>query len=736
MRLSGSGLCCCLMLIACTSTPVVRPLLDEESDWRAATTVRDSESMDTLPWPGEDRYVLAVPDELYADVLASIGLENHPLGLSEEEMHWHYGSKHVLPKVKHLFTDIRTIATTGARISQIAKKSARDPAELVRLTFGFLDAFAARNVRLPNEPGQWIWKQMPNKTTPDEILARFTDETGKGVLQSDLWELVPEGIKRFAARLLIACEIIQPDLVLAYDPYALAKVLATRGEQMSASLASCLVAPFILYEEDDLPVSRASLEAPGSVDLAFLCRASAIFSAHVDYTAKELQEWLKTTPGKTPEFDPIKLSTPFGPLMITDGRSSTLSVAAITIDLGGDDIWKDRREAENGGNVPSFGNIELLVDLGGNDRYESEQGWNFACGDLGIGMLFDFDGDDVYDVKEAGLGCGIYGTGMLVDYAGNDTYRCEKGAFTQAAALVGTGMLIDLTGKDTYYCGVQSQGYGGTLGMGLLYDEAGNDSYVCSPTAFISPGYKDRPLSLSQGCGFGRRADYSDGHSMAGGVGAIVDAGGDDIYNGSILTQGAGYWWAAGFIEDLGGNDQYNVIQYSQGTGVHCGIGSLVDFSGDDRYNLDSKKAIGHPLSGGGMAHARDGSFGVFIDGDGNDQYCPGHRAGGMGNYQAAGLFWDRRGDDIYFLRHGHNKTFMSLGYPQAELRDGSYVRPDMRIYGVFLDTGGTDTYQWDAGYEDDGVVLPAADKKSWHFYLNPWVQGEGRDLELYERQK
>ena len=62
---------------------------------------------------------------------------------------------------------------------------------------------------------------------------------------------------------------------------------------------------------------------------------------------------------------------------------------------------------------------------------------------------------------------------------------------------------------------------------------------------------------MSQGFGFGRRGDYLDGHSWAGGVGMLVDGAGDDTYTCGIFGQGGGYWYGVGILADKGGDDSY-----------------------------------------------------------------------------------------------------------------------------------------------------------------------------------
>ena len=69
---------------------------------------------------------------------------------------------------------------------------------------------------------------------------------------------------------------------------------------------------------------------------------------------------------------------------------------------------------------------------------------------------------------------------------------------------------------------------------------------------------KEHNTSMCQGVGMGRRADYTDGHSWAGGVGMLVEGGGDDTYSCSVFGQGCAYWYGVGLLVDKAGADQKN----------------------------------------------------------------------------------------------------------------------------------------------------------------------------------
>jgi len=163
----------------------------------------------------------------------------------------------------------------------------------------------------------------------------------------------------------------------------------------------------------------------------------------------------------------------------------------------------------------------------------------------------DFAGDDVYRAKDLAQGSSVAGVGILIDYAGNDAYVAVRRA--QGQAVGGVGLLIDRAGDDRYHAAMWAQGFGGPLGFGMLDDIDGKDFYYGGGLYLNSylddeaptPGYE----GWCQGVGGGFRAVSS------GGIGVILDGGGDDVYEYDYLSHGGGYWCGTGFARDFGGND-------------------------------------------------------------------------------------------------------------------------------------------------------------------------------------
>jgi hypothetical protein len=271
-------------------------------------------------------------------------------------------------------------------------------------------------------------------------------------------------------------------------------------------------------------------------------------------------------------------------------------------------------------------------------------------------------------------------------------------------------MLIDEAGNDKYFCQVESQGLGSTLGVGVLIDKSGNDRYHAYDNengrriTFPSSQTASHETSLAQGCGYGRRADNTDGRSMAGGVGALFDGAGNDSYYGGVFSQATGFWWSIGMLVDLGGDDKYRGVYFAQGASAHFAIGSMIDESGDDRYN--DERVLGQTLGA-----ARDGSIGTFVDVAGNDIYYIPKKSAGGGDMNAIGLFCDQDGKDEY-----HPLAHSYMGAASAANSRGEYFRTVMPTLGVFADLNGEDRYPAQGSIRNQAKWYHESGPQLWGF--------------------
>ncbi len=151
------------------------------------------------------------------------------------------------------------------------------------------------------------------------------------------------------------------------------------------------------------------------------------------------------------------------------------------------------------------GGFGIVIDLDGNDRYESS---NFAqaCGYFyGAGLLLDLAGKDEYLAARYGFASGAHeGLGLFIDYAGDDTYTSTGPTYNGGCSWDRSVFLfIDAAGDDTYKFD-RTHGFGRAdhNAWGIFVDRAGKDRYV--------------------GGGFGQTTDNS--------LGVFFDGAGEDDY--------------------------------------------------------------------------------------------------------------------------------------------------------------------------------------------------------------
>ncbi|MBM3318232.1 MAG: hypothetical protein FJY75_10330, partial [Candidatus Eisenbacteria bacterium] len=342
----------------------------------------------------------------------------------------------------------------------------------------------------------------------------------------------------------------------------------------------------------------------------------------------------------------IDIATPVGRVIVDGtGRAGAGSGSAglalpsgafLVVDLGGDDHYS----GPIGASSPLLP-LGAALELGGDDTYDGGD-LSLGAGVTGIGVLLDAGGKDTYTAGTLGEGAGHFGLGALIDLAGDDDYRVRYSG--QGAGFFGIGLLIDLAGADRYELWSDGQGFGGVGGVGVLADRTGDDEYV----AVVDPAVTGRPsyhtegkvtVSNAQGCAMGRRGDGADGHSWAAGIGALLDAEGDDRYTAGNWAQGCGYWFGTGLVWDGAGNDEFRANGWASASGAHFCIGAVVDESGDDVHAVTQNW---------GPAFGHDFTAAVLFDGAGNDVYeCGGEGVGHSINRSVA-LCFEAGGDDRY----------------------------------------------------------------------------------------
>ncbi len=686
------------------------------------------------------RAALAIPDAVWERVLRDAGRPGGALGYGAEELRAFGRDAHLLRSVQAAFADVRRLPRETGRLTDGLLENAAKPSEVLARGWTLTDVWAGR-MYAPPEGLRWGLEELETATTPREALERLSGGPARGDLAA-----VPVAAQRLLLRLWVGLVLARPWVKQSRPPANLFTVTpetlepdAPSADPIDLSLAQhrAATAPFVdEWHGQSATFRPAAFEWLASVRREPLAYGSIVLAVHLE---RALEEYRAAPPAEREGGaleKPVRLG-PAGAEVVVYGTGPDAVDRApgdvLTLDLGGDDAWSGTTAATFVGDADPDTALSLHVDLGGDDRYVSEAPASLACGLFGVAFLVDLAGDDLYEAGRSGLGCGLFGAGVLLDAAGNDAYR-SKGPWGQGSGHAGVGALIDLAGDDDYECVEQAQGLGGTLGAGLLIDLAGNDAYVARDDGNVSALYLNQSVAMAQGCGYGRRADLGDGRSLAGGVGVLVDGAGDDRYHAQVWAQGCGYWWALGVLEDRAGDDQYQNGKYSAGAAAHFALGVLVDLAGDDVHNAANPGAKNQ-----WQGHARDGSVGLFVDGDGDDGYDLNNHCAGAADLNSIGLFWDRRGDDRYTFHdkalgpaNGWNDTGafgVASRYPPFRS-----FRDDLPSWGVFLDTGGRDSYAVETA-PTTFPATPAADGSTWVTAPGPRSFGLGYDLEgLYPR--
>lgn len=373
------------------------------------------------------------------------------------------------------------------------------------------------------------------------------------------------------------------------------------------------------------------------------------------------------------------VDTPLGIIVIDttgDDNAHTLVDPLLVIDVGGNDRYEFATALD-----VHRGRISVLADVGGDDVYIARDA--AACPSaavMGYGILWDTDGNDRHEAQGMAQSAAVFGASLLVDDGGSDHFVATGHA--QGFALGGLALVLSRQGDDVFDALTHAQGSAGPGGVALLVDVAGDDRYRLGNEPLLSPSAQlpERNLSMGQGAGRGLRADHLDGRSLAGGIGALFDLAGDDHYVAQVFAQGAGFWEGAGLLVDGGGDDRFEAAWYAMAASAHRAAGVFLSLGdGAGRYSASHSTSIGA---------AHDLSMAFFLDSGGDDQYRLGNLGFGAGHDNGVGVFADLGGNDVYDLA---GRQCQGLGFAMVS-QPGS-LRESLTGMGLFLDLGGDDRY-------------------------------------------
>jgi len=610
--------------------------------------------------------------ELFEHALGQADLTPRDVRIDFEDMALWGGDKYRVSLLDVFFADPWKISPYTRSLTDGMLKSDEDIAALTVSAHKRLDSGV--RLGLISDPLE-SYKMRIEELSGKNLAVALAELTGRPEpeFKSAEYRQLPDALRDAAALILFAV----PD-ALHYRELGLAKPINRMGLDTDAVYRAVLDYVIVEWEEEeegeDLENTLLIESLLDNTDWSLLNTGATLMAL----AAQEARRMLAETDATllTGDFD-YRVNTPQGYVVlsgISDGYYSGDDHLLI-IDTAGDDAYASCAANR------SFGNsVSICIDLDGDDSYRNEDATSpaFGAGVFGYSILIDCAGDDSYETPYVGEGCGVFGTGLLWDGSGNDSYSGFRSL--QGCGTFGTGILVDNAGDDSYELYEYGQGYGYTMGCGYLIDSTGDDLYrgLEEPAELSNGGPfgEERFIHFAQGAAFGRRADFTDGHGWAGGVGILADGAGDDHYECQVYGQGTGYWYGIGMCVDKEGNDYRHAGWYSLGSSPHFAIGILQDDAGDDRYVLKQMQSIGN---------GRDWSIGWFEDAEGNDWYQGGIMCFGTGDVNGLGVFWDRSGDDVYMAQ--------TPCFGQSRMESGAGLRDFMLTLGLFVDGGGNDTY-------------------------------------------
>ncbi len=312
--------------------------------------------------------------------------------------------------------------------------------------------------------------------------------------------------------------------------------------------------------------------------------------------------------------------------------TTNLNPFSIIIDKAGNDYYQSN---EIGGLFSALFGVSIGYDLAGDDVYRGDD----YCFSAAFGYQFfeDYMGNDYYQGKVYSLAAASYGLSVIRDKNGNDrysTYMYGEGF----GSTLGIGAIFDLDGNDLYVAGgkhlhkplapfdylcmAQGFGFGGRPdmagGIGLLHDRNGNDTYQGGVYSQAGGYWYALGLLLDEnGNDFYNSVYYPQGTGIHLAAGLLWDGAGEDSYYSKHGPgQGAGHDYGVGFLIDREGNDHYS-IEGGNGLGLTNSVGIFLDAKGDDRYERNHNSNYGYANT------ARStGGIGIFLDLQGKDQYA------------------------------------------------------------------------------------------------------------------
>jgi plastocyanin len=480
-------------------------------------------------------------------------------------------------------------------------------------------------------------------------------------------------------------------------------------QDATAGLLAALPVPLARYLADDVA-------APPAVPGVAAVRACA---ARLQDDGLELRRFLAAGPAADPGSD-VSL-WPILRLDLDGSDDLILHDYALSVDTGGDDTYLN-----NAGGNP----LDLMRGPNGSaaPRHEPARGCINPAYDLAAGqcvlanaLLLDMAGNDTYGhmqppVEEAmctdepsvrrvmTTGVGFAGAGILIEVTGDDHYLGKT--VTQGAGhIAGVGILRDEAGDDVYTAMRLSKGFATVFGVGLLRDAGGDDRYDFYMPRPLDPGAPEKTPGAGGGFTATGLCDaqprWDEGTGVAGGIGIMIEEGGDDTYV------------AGAPLQHLFGTTDPLRTTGSLGYGDFQGFGYMHDHGGRDSYQ-------GMPNRGDDTSvMPTPEASGIFIDGSGS-MAANARTAGGgaslitafMGHFMPGTITLDR-GTALQFLNPDFPFRLEHLGHTVTELRaDGGEPRFN------------SDLVQFGEAKEVAGVTSLGTGRYEFFCEIHPFMRG------------
>ena len=469
--------------------------------------------------------------------------------------------------------------------------------------------------------------------------------------------------------------------------------------------------------------------AARGLDIPAMVEDTAAFLAGVEAALPALREAVKELPPDSGAL--LRLDTSLGPIVLGGMQGDTHSAdAALLVDPGGTDLWSNNA----GSNLGVQSLVALAIDLAGSDRYEAKRAHTQGAGIGGLGVLIDGGPEaDEYRCSQQCQGAAFLGVGVLWDQGGDDVWEADQ--YAQGAGTFGLGLLLDSGGDERMSARGRGQGFASAGGLGALVDLDGFDQ---RRLGVLGADLDDAYAGGGQGSAWGIRPfPWAGRAALLGGLGILYDRAGNDGLYARAFAQGHGWLGGVGLLLDRAGDDHYMAEIEAQGSASHHAIGLLIDSGGNDRFEGTARV----------QGAADDGAVGLLFDAAGNDTHLV-HLTGGAAPRELGpGLGWARRGrslgllvdaagDDRYVAAQQTMGWAMPAGRPDREPRAALLDAGGHDLYALAADRSGaapSDGAVWLQGTNGVGIDQPSArigwEGASWTDPIPPSLPATEPDL-------